>query len=192
MSDQVIDPPIAEPEPVATAAPSAVTAAELAAAVASARAEAEASFVERVGFSPDEAALFIAEKTAADEAALSEIEREKKRAAELVASAERREAAALSTLHTSNVMSALVSAGVAGPNVEDIARMVTAPVGCERSIVDAEVEALKAKMPTLFTVGVPASSVVDGAATASRQASGSGTVGSAKARAQERYQKKFA
>jgi hypothetical protein len=140
---------------------------------AEAKRTAEKQFAETLGVTVDEAKAIIAAKNTADDAAKSEAQRALDAATATQAEAVQAKADAVRERFEAKVERALVNAGV-GSGIEDPAkaaaavtratRMVTLDTDSDDAAIAAEIEALKADVPGLFTTptaagGTPPSGV---------------------------------
>lgn len=129
-----------------SAAVVALSAADVASAVAKAKAETEAAFAESLGMSAGEAKKKLDALNAAEEAAMTEIQRKEKLATETLAAAEAAKSAAEARVHEVNVTAALKAAGAPGK----AAAMLDVPLGADDDVINAAVAELKKEMPGLF------------------------------------------
>jgi hypothetical protein len=99
----------------------------------------------------DVQAYLEAEKAKADEAALSEAERAKAEAARERAEADRLKAEAAAERLTAKLERRLLAAGVPDAALTRVVRMVDLPADADDDTIAAEIDALKADAPALFT-----------------------------------------
>lgn len=161
MTDQSDDttPPPAVTPPAPAAPDLAGLQAAIDAARTSAQTEATSALASTLGFdSLDALQAFVTDRKAADEAAMSEVERREAAAAAAQTAAEARAAEAAQLIRTGVVNLALVRAGVDPANVAAAAPLVTLSDDLTDAAADAAVATLKANpaFASLFTPAAPA------------------------------------
>lgn len=112
-----------------------------------ARQNAQQELADALGVPVDQAKAIIAAHNAAEEANATELDKARKAQAEAEARAAQLEAAAAQATATTNATTALVAAGVQPGVIADAIRLIDTAA----DDLSAEVEALKGRLPALFT-----------------------------------------
>jgi hypothetical protein len=139
-----------------------IAAREKAQGKAAGKAEAEQALAEMLGVSVEEAKTIIADRKAAEDAKKSEADKDREKAAKVLADAEKAKADAALETHSARVERALAREGLVTDDTDEgkkkfarVLRLVTVEVGASLEDVLADVQSVKADFPELFATKTP-------------------------------------
>lgn len=155
----VVDPPVVpvEDKTFTQAQLNAISAREKAQGKAAGKAEAEQAMADMLGVSIEEAKAIIAERKTAEDAKKSDADKDREKAAKVLADAEKAKADAALETHAARVERALAREGLVTDDTDEgrkkferVQRLVTVEVGASLEDVLADVQSVKADFPELF------------------------------------------
>lgn len=109
---------------------------------------------DQLGMSPEEAKKALDDLNEKNLAAMTEADRKTTEAAQRDVKAGEREAAAAKREHEASLLVALLGSEVPAATAKDVAKLLDVEVGADEATITASIEALKTRLPALFTATV--------------------------------------